>query len=125
MVPTAPEARDALPGTNSTSLWCEMPAKVGKPPIDPSLPLPLVAPASCCLPLHLPPGDLPQVVGQDAPANPPAHPFFSVIQAHIQPKRARENADAPLYPRPKAKASHKPTLLLVTFSFLGGFAVLG
>ena len=101
-----------------------MPAKVEKP-LDPSLPLPLVAPASCRLPLHLPPGDLPQVVRHNTPANPPAHPFFSVVKAAIEAKDATKYADAPLYPRPKAEASPKPALFFIAFSFLGGFAVLG
>jgi hypothetical protein len=64
-------------------------------------------------------------VRQGAPANPPAHPFFAVLKAVIEAEDTTKHADAPLDPRPKAQASPKPALFLVTFSFLGGFAVLG
>jgi hypothetical protein len=95
-------------------------------PIDPSLPLPLVAPASCCLPLHLPPGDLPQVVRHNTPANPPLHPFFSVLQAAIEAEDATKDADAPLYPRPKAeKPRRNQRCFSLRFRFSEGLPFLG
>jgi len=40
----------------------------------------------CSLSRYLPPGNLPEVVGQDPPSYPPLHPFFSVIETYIQPE---------------------------------------
>jgi hypothetical protein len=80
---------------------------------------------SCSLLRYLGSGNLPQVVGQDAPSYPPAHPFFCVMEAATQPEGAVEHADPPLYPRPKAEASPEPALVLMVFSLLGKLAALG
>jgi hypothetical protein len=64
-------------------------------------------------------------VRQDPPSYPSLHPFFSVIEAQIQPEGAVEYADPSLDPGPKAEASPEPPLFVVAFSFLLGFATLG
>ena len=72
--------------TLSASFWCEMPISMVRTPMKP-FEQPLRVPsASCGLPRYLCPGYLPQVVGQDAPSYPSLHPFFSVIEAQIQPE---------------------------------------
>jgi hypothetical protein len=42
----------------------------------------------CSLWRYLPPGNLPEAVGQDPPSYPPLHPLFTVIETHIQPEGA-------------------------------------
>src|SRR3954452_20500869 len=53
-------------------------------------------------------GDLGQIVGQDAPADPAAHPAFPMIAATVQLKARAQHADPPFDPRPKPKAAPPP-----------------
>ena len=109
----------------STSLRCEMPIRMGKTLVRlfaHHLQTPL---ASCGLPRYLCSGDLPQVVGQNAPTHPPLHPFFFVIEATTESEDATEHADASFDPRSEPETSSEPTLFFVSFSLLARRPFLG
>jgi transcriptional regulator with XRE-family HTH domain len=64
------------------------PYLMGETPVRPLAHRPLSPFDSCSLACHLCSGYLPQVVRQNAPTHPSAHPFLAVIEAHIQPEGA-------------------------------------
>src|SRR5215218_4604060 len=84
-----------------------------RPPARPDLPPPLA------------PGDLGQVMGDDAPADPATHPDFPVVPAAVQAVVALEHVDAPLGPRPEPEAAPEPALPFVLLPFLGEAPGLG
>src|SRR3982751_5578347 len=119
-------------GATSISFWCEMAATRGRgrqnqhfapsgPPRE-SLergrsrtPAPRSGePGGRATGLRL--GDLGQVVGEHAPADPAAHPVLPVIPAAVQLKAAAQYTDPALDARPEPKAAPPPTgpLLLPT-----------
>jgi hypothetical protein len=76
--------------TNEVVLVCgaKCPYLMGETPVRPLAHRPLSPFDSCSLACHLCSGYLPQVVRQNAPTHPSAHPFLAVIEAHIQPEGA-------------------------------------